>query len=224
MILGKIQQHKLVTHFRAEISFDGPVDQIPINANKDDIRPNDTLKVTGTVLEKLIRPYLETISPISKLAGIGLVSKYTAANPYAAETARPASDRSREGVRLARPSQEISGAISICLKQLSTSCSPLRRRSHQCRRRRSHQYRRRRSHQCRPFSSHQCRPLSSHHFRPLSSHHFRPLSSHHFASSAANRSRQIYALLFERSAATGEQIRQIRSFARDLGIHGVLLE
>ncbi len=66
MIFDKPPQHKLNTHFRVDIDFSGRIDDLPINANKDEVETNRVFAAMAKVVEKACRPYLDSVSWLSQ--------------------------------------------------------------------------------------------------------------------------------------------------------------
>ena len=66
MIFEKVPQHKLSTHFRVDIDFSGRVDDVPINANKDEVETGSPVfSAMGKVVKRLCDPYLGTVNFLS---------------------------------------------------------------------------------------------------------------------------------------------------------------
>ena len=75
------KRHGFVSHFRAEVDFTGPIDHIPINANKDDVRFDTVLSRAGRAFDKIVAPYLDSINRLSKdTMGI---EQFVKSNPHA---------------------------------------------------------------------------------------------------------------------------------------------
>lgn len=91
--LGKTQNINWFQHFRAEIDFTGPIEQIPINANKDGVSFNRALVRTKAAFEKIAGPYLSAVSFLSQEGRTRLVNSMTKDNPHReAELHAPAVD------------------------------------------------------------------------------------------------------------------------------------
>jgi hypothetical protein len=73
MIFKSIPQHKLNTHFRVDIDFAGLIDDVPINANKDEVAPNAVFAQASKVIEKLCQPYLNSVNWLSHLGNMKFV-------------------------------------------------------------------------------------------------------------------------------------------------------
>ncbi len=66
MIFDKVPQHKLNTHFRIDIDFSGRIDDVPINANKDEVDTNARVfPAMAKIVKRLCEPYLGCISFLS---------------------------------------------------------------------------------------------------------------------------------------------------------------
>lgn len=66
MIFEKVPQHKLNTHFRVDIDFSGKIDDVPINANKDEVETNGRVFLSmAKMVKRLCDPYLGSISFLS---------------------------------------------------------------------------------------------------------------------------------------------------------------
>ena len=66
-IVPKVPQHHLNTHVRLDIDFQGRIEDIPINSNKDEVVTNTPVfKPLAKTVAKIVQPYLGIISWLSK--------------------------------------------------------------------------------------------------------------------------------------------------------------
>jgi hypothetical protein len=71
----KVQKHTLGNHVRVEISCDGPIEEIPISANKDGLRGNVLLDTISRYVTKIVDPYIKAIPPLSQDGAMSFVNK-----------------------------------------------------------------------------------------------------------------------------------------------------
>jgi hypothetical protein len=76
MILEKPPQHKLNTHFRIDLDFAGKIDDLPINANKDEVEPNKVFGAVAKMVQKLCQPYLSSVSWLSQEGKMRYVDRF----------------------------------------------------------------------------------------------------------------------------------------------------
>ena len=90
MIFEKIAipKHDQRDHVRLEIDFDGPIEEIPINATKDSIRQNPLLEIVAPVISKVVEAYFRAVPDLSH-KGIGIVKAYTDEHPEAVREPEP---------------------------------------------------------------------------------------------------------------------------------------
>lgn len=74
MLLEKSPQHRLNSKFRIDIDFGGKIDDIPINANKDEVAPNRIFGPLAKIVSKLALPYLSSINWLSKAGNLSFVT------------------------------------------------------------------------------------------------------------------------------------------------------
>ena len=76
-IVQKPPQHRLNSHFRVEIDFQGKIDDIPITANKDQVATNRPLfRTFARTVEKLVHPYLGIVSWLSKDNNMSYIQRF----------------------------------------------------------------------------------------------------------------------------------------------------
>ena len=69
-------QSRLNSHFRVEINFNGPVDDVPINANKDEVDTSkDIFRTLARIVAKIVQPYLSIVNWLSKDNAMGYLQK-----------------------------------------------------------------------------------------------------------------------------------------------------
>lgn len=69
-------QSRLNSHFRVEINFNGPIDDVPINANKDEVDTSkDIFRTLARIVAKIVQPYLSIVNWLSKDNAMGYLQK-----------------------------------------------------------------------------------------------------------------------------------------------------
>lgn len=74
MLMDGVQKHQLREKIRVQVSFDGPIDEIPINSNKSSLRSNGLLEIISRLLSKIVAPYFKAIPPLSQDRSMSLVN------------------------------------------------------------------------------------------------------------------------------------------------------
>ncbi len=80
LIVEKPPQHRLNSHFRLDIDFQGAIDDIPISSNKDKVDTSNILvRPLGRIVAKIVQPYLSAISWLSQEGNMRYLSRYAGA-------------------------------------------------------------------------------------------------------------------------------------------------
>ena len=61
LVFDKVPKQNQIKHVRVEIDFDGPIDDVPISANKDEVHMNGVLAIVGKIASKVVDPYFKAI-------------------------------------------------------------------------------------------------------------------------------------------------------------------
>ena len=58
-LFNRVPRQNQIKHVRVEVDFDGPIDDVPISANKDEVNMNGVLAIVGKIARKVVDPYFK---------------------------------------------------------------------------------------------------------------------------------------------------------------------
>ena len=66
LLFDRVPRQNQIKHVRVEIDFDGPIDDVPISANKDEVHMNGVLAIVGKIASKVVDPYFKAIPVLAQ--------------------------------------------------------------------------------------------------------------------------------------------------------------